>query len=346
MKKYPPEQEERTHVFSVVECALGWMEGLKLLCGAGYHVTFALEIAIFRKDVDLLRVLLEDSNLCEDFPILTMPLCQHCPRCRPGTSIWPNEDIENEVFDMFIHTFQSRRRQLRELACTNLPTGIFQSLGLDDLESVYFDAHAHAATQLLDDHGIDVPLFLRPSSSPIFHTFDISCPKGGVRLADRLYKAGFRQIDAPGNSDAETPLQKVVSKAINKKYGVLWCRPDVVAVKWLIDHGAGVDELFGEGRKPLLHGLAECYDGVCVPTHPWYWDWTHDPSLAWLQGHPASRQTTGPQQYPRLDEGNFPALRELLGPVFRSPRASAMDAIASARKGAVFRRIGCRFFLT
>jgi hypothetical protein len=76
-----------------MECALGWPEGLRLLSRAGYPFVRAMQLAVFRHDVDSAKQMLSaDCPMFNDKPssrppfrifrppinMLEATLCAHC----------------------------------------------------------------------------------------------------------------------------------------------------------------------------------------------------------------------------------------------------------------------------
>jgi hypothetical protein len=195
MKTFPPAAEAlRDYKLSVVECALGWPEGLSTLCRAGYRTGPAFKMAIFRNDSASAEVMTGS-----DIPITERHLRSVSKICHSsGIS-----DLHNDILEWTIDTPLARRMELMRLALAQLPAHILEELSLDlsrPPESI-----SNHLFGLLQSFNGTVPHWLRPTSLPLFHCFDVSRGAAG-RLGRLLVKAGFDEIDSL--KGGKTPLDK------------------------------------------------------------------------------------------------------------------------------------------
>lgn len=273
---------QRDCILTVVECALGWKEGLILLADAGYDIHDALWLALYRNDLESVETLLSCDSVFTDTD-WNLALCQACVRhklCTRTRSTDLAQEEERDVTEqqkalmrLMVDTVKARRESLFNLALTKLPVTTFQSLGLDGAKLL--DADTKRVTKQIEDCLIPLPRRLRAGSYPVFHCFNILCPKGGIELADMLYDAGFRDVDAP-DSRGETPLDLVMTTI--KIGGISWSGPEARGILWLVNHGASLNLARPQGGMSLLHCLASIFDGHTVNE----WDWEDDKSLSHL----------------------------------------------------------------
>ena len=177
----------------------------------------------------------------------------------------------------FANTIKSRRERLLSLALRKLPKTAVQSLNLDS--SRLLDADAYILASMLKDNGIKLPACLEPGKITVFHSFHINCSRGGLQLANILYETGFQEIDAL-DDQGMTPLQRLAGD--NHKSGSGSSTPRVLAMQWLIEHGADINKSFGLDSGPLIFYLASTYSTTNTAMGEddfTSWVWSYDCAL-------------------------------------------------------------------
>lgn len=304
LEKFPPQDEtpQSEYTFKIMECAIGWQSGLEVLSESGYQLDDALNLAIFRGDLNSLQTLLSSESYLPNSS-LRSALCLHCwkkitcsDRRHLFTSTQYQSSFKQEIMKHFVNAIKSRRKRLLSLALSKLSETAVRSLNLDS--SQLLDTDAPTIADMLRKNGIKLPVCLNPGKTPVFHSFHMNCTQGSIQLANTLYDNGFTEIDAPDN-EGLTPLQRLVGNIGYKR----WWGPDALAIRWLVEHGADVNKPFGQSRLPLIFDLASIYNifdvgrpyQFTVTLQGGYksirWDWKSDSSLhqLLLEGGTGSR---------------------------------------------------------
>lgn len=291
--------------FNAVECAIGWDEGLVVLAEAGYDIQDALQMAVFRGDISTVRTLFSCDADIGDTPLD----CALCLQCRGSRAVsrghdrvhsssqvrYRGQDSQRQIMELIVESMKARRESLYSLALDRLPVSIFQALGL---ENRLLDSDARRTEEALKDCGMHIPYSLKPSRLPIYHTFNICCPQGGIDAANLLYESGFKEVDALDNR-GRSPLL-ITIKMNQLSGGINWNKEDASAILWLLKHGADVDNPDVWKDTPLIHHLGSLFDGVRVKQ----WNWSEDSSfLRLLRRYPEqpARETSIPRTRDRSE---------------------------------------------
>jgi hypothetical protein len=265
IKRFPPEKEASWDCeLSVVECALGWSEGLSTLCNAGYRTDFAFEVAIFRNDVPSAKLMMGSDILITEHHLQRVSNI-HNSRLT---------DLHKDVLEWTVDTLFTRRTELRKLAIAKLPASFLEDLRLDMSRPP--DSISSRLVEELEGIGITVPPPLHPTSAPLFHSFDISSGAAG-RLARLLVRAGFDEIDSLDRY-GKTPLDEAFRRLFTVR-SRHWSIDTCNRIVWMIRHGACVNRDLGIAATSVrpLFALACLYSTNYNEGRRWtQWHWEND----------------------------------------------------------------------
>lgn len=191
---YPPDRQSKAS-FSVTECAFGWPEGLGFLVRAGYDATDVFVEAVHTSDLETIELILDGG-----FPLSCVSPRRSHARCwQRSSELCTNAVVSRMIVDALVE----RRSRLRDLAIQHLADRS------DISTSVPLDSAAYSIFKALCEQGVDVPSELDPGPVPIYQSFNIACPPGGLLLASELYAAGFREVHVR-HGRGETLLEEAI----------------------------------------------------------------------------------------------------------------------------------------
>ncbi|KAK0631227.1 hypothetical protein B0T14DRAFT_207 [Immersiella caudata] len=266
IRRFPPADEGSWECeLSIVECAIGWPEGLSMLCNAGYSVKLAFEVVILRNDVSSAEVMIES-----DFPITKHHLRSISKKHNPlGMT-----ELHKRLIDWTVSTLTTRRMELQRLATTKLPARILTELGLVVTRPP--DSIAARLVEELESIGISIPSILHATTAPVFHCFS-AFTGGSGRLYRLLYGAGFNEIDAWDRS-GKTPLDIALGHLFTNRTHH-WPLSACKYIVRMIRHGACVTRALhlGGTRVRPLFALACLYSTNYNDKRRWtQWNWGDD----------------------------------------------------------------------
>ncbi|KAF4626512.1 hypothetical protein G7Y89_g11653 [Cudoniella acicularis] len=212
-----------------------------------------LQHAIQRGDHDGIIMLLDYS--CPLFPSRDLPDRFPAPSCdlsiRPPalTSMYESKDmIASDIVSKTIDLLGTHRRRLRDLAREFLTSKEQLELGVNN--EVVLDASAVPVYDILVQIGINVPPFLRPyGQKSIYHSESLT-----VEVAEQLYKAGFRTLEARDDS-VPSPM---LFHALRVDYGSQGHIRRIIytLIEWLLKHSLiPIYDEMGLQRR-ILHALS------------------------------------------------------------------------------------------
>lgn len=222
---------------TALHLALDWPAGMHTLLEAGadidckdYHRMSPLDYAVRRSLVEPIRILGHaDCSLDYTFDSLVL---EHAVRIEQK-HLTPNSAAEN-VVDLLVDLIIERRQRLCDLAIRILlasESAHFFPQG--DHNSYLVDEHASRLFSALLYHGVPVPSALDPgrNRTTLYHHIEFSS-----RVAERLWKGGFRDIDGKDSSGL-TPLMYMRSDSdfINIEESI---NLQLECVAWFLKKGA------------------------------------------------------------------------------------------------------------
>ena len=281
----------------MMECALGWPEGLHLLAAAGAVPTPAIELAVFRHDVDSVAEILSTkaSMFLDTVPLaesqrwypwklrsnglcssaLQASLCSHCYRA--GDSICPQVDntmrsccsdranlkgalspYRNEIPRLLVAAVKERRAMLTKLAVEHLALQKCRELGVTSNSPL--DSNAFATYTALLESGICVPRALYPGKRPLLLSFNILCRSGGFPLAQALFDNGVCELNV--SADGVSPLASIFEEGLADGQKEL-------AIRWLLENGARAAFPSSDMLPNFLFYLATVYDSADIHDRHW-----------------------------------------------------------------------------
>jgi hypothetical protein len=268
MRRFPPEDEAAWKCeLTIVECALGWQEGLVTLCNAGYRANHAFEMAIFRGD-SFSTTAMMGSDIHIDDRFLNSIAQVHSGK--GGTP-----EIHREIITWAANCLRFRRIELQDLALAKLPVVITEALGLSMTKPP--DSISGRLIEELEGIGIAIPRLLLPTSQPVFHSFSKTAG-AAIHLAEALYEAKFCEVDAL-NLSGRTPLEDAFMALFRGRYD-RWPEFYLPTILWMMRRGSPVDRPLGPGKVRPLFGLACLYNTNYNEKYRWTtWDWENDETL-------------------------------------------------------------------
>lgn len=271
-----------------MECALGWPEGLRLLVGAGYSPIGALQLAIFRHDVDsVAQMLSADSPTFMDKHsvqyhepavrfrfrknnLLKAVLCSHCVSTLRLSNCVPRDrrlccalaygrmetdsPARHDIRNLVVAAIKDRRVRLASLALQYLPPERLSELHVGP--GTPLDSRAFATYTALQDYGISVPEALYPGERPLLFSFNLSCELGGFPLVQALFDHGVCELDA-SPCEGITPLVQLfkVPLADGQKETM---------IRWFLERGANPNFSSDTMLPKFLFYLASVYDSPAI----------------------------------------------------------------------------------
>ncbi len=275
-----------------MECALGWPEGLHLLAAAGAVAIPAIELAIFRQDVDSVAEITSteasiflDADVLAEAPsfypwkssgrsngvsssVLQASLCLHCrqagdsicslkkprPCCPHNTEVkGASSETRDRIRRILVAAVKQRRDELAKLALEHLPVQKCRELGVGlDLP---LDSSAFAVYTALVESGVFVPAALYPGTSPLLLSFNILCHSGGFPLAQALFDNRLCELNVA--VDGVNPLASTFEESLANG-------EKEVAIRWLLDNGASAVFPSRDMMPNFLFYLASVYDSADI----------------------------------------------------------------------------------
>ena len=281
-----------TPALTTMECALGWPEGLHLLAAAGAVPTPAIELALFRHDVDSVAEILSteapmfldtelfaesqrrhpwsssrrSNELCSS--ALQASLCLHCYYA--GDSICSLTESRKRLCcadraDLKRALSPSRDETHRLLViAVKERRAMLAKLAMEYLplqkcrelgvsSDSPLDSTAFATYTTLLESGISVPGALYPGKRPLLLSFNILCRSGGFPLTQALFDNGVCELNVSVNG--VSPLASIFEEDLASGQKEL-------AIRWLLENGARATFHSSDMLPNLLFYLASVYDSA------------------------------------------------------------------------------------
>ncbi|KAL2062675.1 hypothetical protein VTL71DRAFT_5747 [Oculimacula yallundae] len=164
-------------------------------------------------------------------------------RCLQAVSRWKDFALQQT----FVSHLVNRRKRLLQLALDGLPN--FKSETLNLRSDRILDAQAASVFTELLEYRIEIASALAPSFRP-FQTTVYHTPYMSLRIAKRLWEAGFRDVDA-FDDNGITPFWAHILKLLSDPsfYELL----DIL--QWLKDRGVDVYNKNQQGGGMAIHAL-------------------------------------------------------------------------------------------
>lgn len=251
-----------------MECALGWPEGVQLSARAGYSTAEALQLAIFRQDVDsVAQILAEGCPMFLDHrgpvwcktSVLNACLCLEANwppyTCRCPQPLDSETTERRQIRDLLVVAVRDRRDALTALAHQRLPSHKLRELGISTGRPL--DTNAYATYETLLEAGISVDESLYPNKKPLLLSLRLMCPLAGLSIAKALVDSGVCELD-PCVDGTITPLVSLFREPVANG------RKEAV-IRWFLEAGASATFPSASMLPNLLFYLASIYDppGVC-----------------------------------------------------------------------------------
>lgn len=268
MRQFPPEDEATwKSELTIVECALGWREGLTTLCNAGYRANRAFEIVIFRGDSFSATAMMgSDINIDGDF----LNSIAHRHSDADGTP-----EIHRAIITWAANCLRIRRIELQDLALAKLPVVITEALSLNTTQPP--DSISGKLIEELKGIGIAIPRLLIPTNEPVFHSFRKTAG-AAIHLAEALYEAKFCDIDAL-NLRGQTPLEVAFTELFDSRCD-RWPESFFPAILWMMRHGSPVHRPLEPQKVRPLFALACLYGTDYNYRHRFTeWCWENDETM-------------------------------------------------------------------
>ncbi|KAH6624173.1 hypothetical protein B0J18DRAFT_169920 [Chaetomium sp. MPI-SDFR-AT-0129] len=252
-------------ILSPLECALGWPKGIRLLVEAGCNPTLAVQLAIFRYDVDSIRHIMaadpgiffdeihgnvnRNEDRAKDGPnLLKTLLCSTC-------CWWPVHAYPRRACgERNLSNCCDRRTRLARLALENLPPPTAHRFGLNDINRGRntLDENAFRVYLALLDAGVQVPKSLYPGRSPLLLSFNIGCGVEGLNLFRSFFEERLCEADISPRHGAAPLLVQVLDSELTGVH-----REEALQI--LLAHGSSMHFTLPE-MPNLLFYLAREYD--------------------------------------------------------------------------------------
>lgn len=204
-----------------------WPAGLSLLLQSGYRPTPAtLRSACGADCEESVRILLNTHECYVEPAMLRAIIKHHNPA----------------ITDLVLQALIDRRKRLQVLAETYLPGEMRYQLGINSDTLLNF--HAYRAYQALNAISIDVDDVKEKYAWSVYDSIGAN-----LQLADRLWDAGFRNVDEVDN-DGETCLTRLRQ---DSRYHDIVSLLEII--NWLVTKGADIDRKISS--IPALHVLAK-----------------------------------------------------------------------------------------
>lgn len=233
--KYREKINERNELGQTpLHLGAGWGFATRKLLSAGAAVDiednfgdYPIGYASSLDDLESVQFLLA-ADSCVPFP--TRDEIINCYR-RSEAIMTP---LKQKIFDLFLKALVNRRTRLADLAKKTLLPQDFSRLV--ELSPGLLDGNAAEVYQLIKDSGYPVPFALKV---PGYHNTVFHHPLITSNKMEKLYQAGFRDIDLPDDTQ-KTPFMLAVC-------GGSFMDADIV--HWLLSRGA--DPMKRVGKDPV-----------------------------------------------------------------------------------------------
>lgn len=195
---------DKDDVITPLACAITWPEGIQLLLKAGANPFSGLSMAAKLRDYATFEMILGSdvalfpgfqSTMREDFGMndpghMTESICQFV-------------DVGLDL--LIAHSLRDRRAALKRMAILHLDEHESSALGLRDGQVL--DKHAFEVYCALSRKGLQMTPYLWPGrQSTVYHMRWLR----GL-LAEKLYGAGFRDIDEPDSANLRPILRECMT---------------------------------------------------------------------------------------------------------------------------------------
>ena len=263
---------------SVTHLATSWPEGLQLLLAKKADPNICddqgrlpIHCAIASGNVESVILLLRADSSLYTPPVMPIPKHDVIPFRRKNhdffyrnvtlptclqlalalDSCGQKDIIVNEV----VMALADRTTRLRDLALDVLPASKCRRMGISD--STLLGRQATSVFDALVEKGVCVPEALRPDHGGVYDTVNHhSRYQMTIDHANKLWEAGFKDVETPGYSGLSPILQS-------------WYNGNVELVPWFQSKGVKIDSCSSNGRLGGLHLLARrCrypYGEFCDP---------------------------------------------------------------------------------
>ena len=212
---------------SSLHLAVGWPAGLGLLVDAFPHLVnlpsscgeLPIHYACYTNCPESVRILLDNNT--------------HLDGAEGDAFLYAIKSENEKIVDMLIESMANRRLKLRELAQLYLSPEKFAMIKTDRVP----DADVPFILQELETLSVPVPEAINPGGlsrvwGTVYHALYSICKPWLPAVAERLYRAGFLDVDHP-NKKGNTPLMEGPHP-----YAFFSGIEDADLARWLISRGA------------------------------------------------------------------------------------------------------------
>lgn len=178
---------------SILSLAVGWIDGLQILLDAGANPDDAILTAIWEDHLPSIELLID--NGCSLFTLDHFSLTDLQAIKTDALFFAGSLPTSRDIICLLIQKLVESRLELQQLALKELPETCLERLGYHEQKQAQPspDYNALEVFRQLEAQKVQVPRSLWPGSlTTLYHH-----PGMTVFLAERLYDAGFHNIDEP-----------------------------------------------------------------------------------------------------------------------------------------------------
>ncbi|RMZ73427.1 Ankyrin repeat-containing [Pyrenophora seminiperda CCB06] len=227
---------------AIIHFAVRWPTALQMLIERGVNVNpediwgrRPIHLAMSERSVESVRILIE-----ADCGLFTLPHQYSFFQ----QAIIPG--VDPQIVDLFCLALVDRHSRLLDFANAQLPFSVISRL--DMVPGQLYEQYAPAIIEMLESYMINIPeaLYLDGKGFYDISVDDLHCPdyfantKLTPAIADRLWNAGFRDINQP-NSHGLTP------------YLQTWHRTWFTMTAWFVEKGVSVTSTHRDAPLTALH---------------------------------------------------------------------------------------------